>query len=41
MGVKDDGMWRRNATEWSLVVAAAAAAAMLRNDNVSAPIIIF
>lgn len=38
MGVKDDGMWRRNATEWSLVVAAAA---MLRNDNVSAPIIIF
>ena len=40
MGVKDDGMWRRNATEWSVVVAAAAAA-MLRNDNVSAPIIIF
>ena len=39
MGVKDDGMWRRNATEWSLVVAAAAA--MLRNDNVSAPINIF
>ena len=38
MGVKDDGMWRRNATEWSLVVAATA---MLCNDNVSAPIIIF